>query len=279
LLKTSLEHNPDQTRQLLRSLSGLFLINGSFWQYFLWYWQSENAKVGTPKEIAMSTRKILSISLAVITLPILWRLHAPLASMLEWFSDWEAVSRAIHNSGFWGPAILFVLFVLQTFIAFIPGQALMIASGYIYGFTGGFLITWISLVAGGQMAFWLARRYGRDFAEKWISPAVLDRWDKSAAGSGIGFFAITLVLPFFPNDAMCYVAGLGRISAQRFLIANMLGRGMASFITVLVGAYGSKIPMQVWVGAGLLIVLGILGWQIAKRVPNPFVKGGSHINA
>lgn len=227
----------------------------------------------------MSIRKILPISLAVIALPILWSLHAPLASILQWFSDREAVSQAILNSGFWGPVILFVLFVLQTFIAFIPGQALMVASGYIYGFTGGFLITWISLVAGGQMAFWLARRYGRRFAEKWISPTLLDRWDKSAARQDIGFFAISLVLPFFPNDAMCYVAGLGRMSAKRFLIANMLGRGMASFITVLVGAYGSQIPVQVWVGAGVLIVLGLLGWQIAKRVPNPFAQGGSNVNA
>src|SRR5688500_12546636 len=160
----------------------------------------------------MSTRKILHISLAVIALPILWKLYAPLASMLQWFSDQEAVSQAILNSGFWGSVILFILFVLQTFIAFIPGQALMVASGYIYGFTGGFLITWISLVVGGQMAFWLARRYGRRFAAKWISPVVLDRWDKSAARQDIGFYAISLVLPFFPNDAMCYVAGLGRMS-------------------------------------------------------------------
>jgi membrane protein DedA with SNARE-associated domain len=78
---------------------------------------------------------------------------------------------------------------------------------------------------------------------------------------------------------MCYMAGLGRMSAQRFLIANMLGRGIASFITALVGAYGSQIPVQVWVGAGVLILLGLPVWQIAKRVPNPFVKGGSNVNA
>src|SRR5215216_4216081 len=228
----------------------------------------------------MSKHKaIVTCSFVLITLFLLQLFREPLFSMMQWFRDPKAVSAAVQQSGVWGPAILFVLFVLQTFIAFIPGQALMIASGYIYGFTGGFLITWISLVAGGQMAFWLARRYGRRFAEKWISQAVLDRWNKSAAVSGIGFYAITLVLPLFPNDAMCYVAGLGRISGQRFLIANMLGRGLASLITVFIGAYGSKIPLQVWVGAGVLILLGILGWQIVKRVPNPFVKGGSHINA
>jgi uncharacterized membrane protein YdjX (TVP38/TMEM64 family) len=78
---------------------------------------------------------------------------------------------------------------------------------------------------------------------------------------------------------MCYVAGLGRISGQRFLIANMLGRGLASLITVFIGAYGQMIPMQVWVGAGVLVLLGLIGWQIAKRVPNPFAKGGSNVNA
>jgi uncharacterized membrane protein YdjX (TVP38/TMEM64 family) len=122
------------------------------------------------------------------------------------------------------------------------------------------------------MAFWLARRYGQRFAEKWIANTVLDRWHKSAAGQGVGFFAISLVLPLFPNDAMCYVAGLGRISGQRFLIANLLGRGMASFFTVFIGAYGSQIPVQVWVGAGVLIALGLLVWLIATRHPHPFVK-------
>jgi len=213
----------------------------------------------------MSTRKVLNSSLIVITILTLWVLRAPLASMMHWFSDPHAVTEAVQQSGFWGPTILFVLFVLQVFFAFIPGQALMVASGYIYGFTGGMLITWISLVIGGQAAFWLARHSGRRFAEKWISPAILDRWDKNAGDQGIGFFAITLVLPLFPNDAMCYVAGLGKITSRRFLIANILGRGLASFITVLIGAYGSRIPAAVWVSMAVLIVLGLICWQIARN--------------
>ena len=148
----------------------------------------------------MSTRKILNSSFIIIAILALWVLRSPLASMMHWFSNPQAVIEAVQGSGFWGPTVLFVLFVLQVFFAFIPGQALMVASGYIYGFTGGMLITWISLVIGGQAAFWLARHSGRRFAEKWISPAILDRWDKNAGDQGIGFFAITLVLPLFPND-------------------------------------------------------------------------------
>jgi len=213
----------------------------------------------------LSIQKVMAMALTALTLFVIWFYRAPLMVSLYWFSDMDAVIYSIRGYGLWGPAILFVLFILQTFIAFIPGQALMVSSGYIYGFTGGILITWISLMAGGQAAFWLARRYGRPFAEKWVSASVLDRWDKSAAGQGIGFYVVTLVMPLFPNDAMCYVAGLGSMSFRRFLTANILGHGIASFLTVIVGAYSDQIPGLLWIAIIGFIVLGILGWLVARR--------------
>ena len=213
----------------------------------------------------MSTRKLLYIFFVlVIGIFILKAFQEPLVSVMHWFSDPGAVGEAVQHSGFWGPTILFVLFVLQVFLAFIPGQALMVASGYIYGFTGGMLITWFSLVAGGQAAFWLARRYGRHFAEKWVASSVLDRWDRAATGQSIVFFAITLVLPLFPNDAMCYVAGLGNMSHRRFLLANALGRGIASVLTVLVGVFADQIPSLIWIAIIAFVVLGVIGWIAAR---------------
>jgi uncharacterized membrane protein YdjX (TVP38/TMEM64 family) len=219
----------------------------------------------------MSTQKTLHVFFIAISLFAVYPFQGQLVSLMHWFKDPQAVSTAIQQSGFWGPTLLFVLFVLQVFLAFIPGQALMVASGYIYGFTGGMLITWFSLVTGGQAAFWLARRYGRRFTEKWVSSSVLDRWNRNATSQSIGFFAITLVLPLFPNDAKCYVAGLGKISSRRFMVANILGRGMASFIMVVIGAYGSMISTQVWLGAAVLVVLITVGWQIARRLNSSYM--------
>jgi uncharacterized membrane protein YdjX (TVP38/TMEM64 family) len=213
----------------------------------------------------MSIRKLIIISLVSIALAEAWNYRQPLMLSLHWFSDLDGIIKSIQGYGIWGPAILFILFILQVFFALIPGQALMVASGYIYGFTGGMLLTWTSLVIGGQAAFWLARLYGRPFAEKWISPAILDRWDKSAAGQGIGFYVITLVLPFFPNDGMCYVAGLGNMSSRRFLIANIIGRGIASFLTVIVGAFAKQIPVLIWIFAAGFIFLGLIGWAAMRH--------------
>jgi uncharacterized membrane protein YdjX (TVP38/TMEM64 family) len=190
--------------------------------------------------------------------------------VLTWFSNREAIILSMQHAGVWGPAILCSLFILQVFLAFIPGQALMVASGFIYGFWGGFLISWLSLVAGGEIAFVLARRYGRTFAEKWIATDVLARWDQAAKGQGIAFFAITLVMPLVPNDAMCYVAGLGRISRMRFSIANLLGRGLACVLTSALGAFGGNIPVQGWIILLVLFVAVGIIWMIVRH-------GNSHV--
>ncbi len=214
----------------------------------------------------MSARKLLLILIGLILLITLWIFREPLGVWLRWFSDLDAVIDTIRGYGLWGPAILFLLFILQAFLAFIPGQALMIGSGILYGFAGGFLLTWASLVLGGQIAFWLSRKFGRPFAEKWIAPGVLDRWDKSAAGQGMAFYVISLVMPFVPNDAMCYVAGLGSMSFKRFLLANMLGRGIASLLTATVGANLIEIPALIWVFLVGFVLLGIAGWVFARRM-------------
>jgi uncharacterized membrane protein YdjX (TVP38/TMEM64 family) len=210
-------------------------------------------------------KKIFTPILIITALVLFWLLRQPIFSSLSWISNREAVIDTMQKFGIWGPVVLFILLVLQVFLAFIPGQALMIACSYLYGFWGGLLIAWISLVAGGEAAFVLARRYGRPFAERWVSADILARWDKTAAGQGVGFYAMSLVLPIFPNDAMCYVGGLAKITPRRFLLANMFGRGTACLLTSLIGAYGSQIPIWGWaVGIGI-VVAGCIGWVISKR--------------
>lgn len=210
-------------------------------------------------------KKIIVISLFIVSLGALYQFRESLLSSLSWFGSREAITSSMQHAGFWGPVILFILFVLQVFLAFIPGQALMVASGYLYGFWGGFLLSWSSLVLGGEIAYVLARNYGRPFAEKWISPSVLERWNKAAAGQGIAFYAISLVMPLAPNDAMCYVAGMGTISRIRFSIANLLGRGIACVITSAAGAFGGSISWQGWaILVAIFVIIGV-AWQMIKN--------------
>lgn len=216
----------------------------------------------------MKTSLLAKFLLLATSLGGLWAAREPVAALWQWFGDRDAVTASMEHLGLWGPFVLIVLFILQVFLAFIPGQALMVACGYLYGFGAGFLISWLSLVIGGEIAFILARRHGRIFAEKWISPDVLARWDRTADGQGIAFYTISLVMPLVPNDAMCYVAGMGRITRGRFTIANLLGRGMACLITSWLGAFGLQTPSYVWIIITILGVLAMLAWQFARHLQN-----------
>jgi uncharacterized membrane protein YdjX (TVP38/TMEM64 family) len=210
-------------------------------------------------------KKRIGIFLLILTLITMFELREDLLRVLSWFGSLEAITTSMKHAGIWGPVVLFILFVLQVFLAFIPGQALMIACGYLYGFWGGFLLSWLSLVVGGEIAYFLARRYGRPFAEKWIAPSVLERWNSAAAGQGIAFFALSLVMPLVPNDAMCYVAGLGTIRRIHFSIANLLGRGMACLVTSAAGAFGGSLSWQGWmILIGIFVIIGI-AWHLGRQ--------------
>jgi uncharacterized membrane protein YdjX (TVP38/TMEM64 family) len=213
----------------------------------------------------MKSNLLFKLMLVAGTPVLLWASREPVAAMWRWFSDRDAIEASMQHLGIWGPVVLVVLFVLQVFLAFIPGQALMVACGFLYGFWGGFVLSWLSLVGGGELAYLLARKYGRPFAERWIAPDVLSRWDKAAQGQGVSFFAIMLVMPLVPNDAMCYVAGLGSISHRRFSIANLLGRGMACVLTSAAGALGGNLSWQGWAVLIVLFVLIGVAWQIGKH--------------
>jgi uncharacterized membrane protein YdjX (TVP38/TMEM64 family) len=213
----------------------------------------------------MNKTLLTKSALIIGSLSALWVFRGNISTAWLWFSNLDSVTTSMKNAGLWGPVVFFILFVLQVFLAFIPGQALMVACGYLYGFWGGFLLSWLSLVAGGEAAFSLARRFGRSFAEKWITADVLARWDQSAQGQGIGFFAITLLMPLVPNDAMCYVAGLGRISRTRFFIANLVGRGLACLFTSAAGAFGANLSWQAWAILIVTFVLIGLAWYLSRN--------------
>jgi membrane protein DedA with SNARE-associated domain len=55
------------------------------------------------------------------------------------------------------------------------------------------------------------------------------------------------------------------MSHRRFLMANALGRGIASVLTVIVGAFAAQIPSLIWIAIIVFVVLGIIGWIAARH--------------
>jgi uncharacterized membrane protein YdjX (TVP38/TMEM64 family) len=215
----------------------------------------------------MKLRTLLLIAGLLLLAVLLWHYRETIRFGLALAADRQALAALMQAYQGWGEAMAFLLLVLQVFFALIPGQALMVVCGYVFGFWKGLLITWTSLVLAGEVAFWLARRYGRPLAMRFVAPETLRRWDSFSFNQSIPFYVVTMLLPLFPNDAMCYIAGLTPMPATRFLAANMLARFIASLALVYLGAFGAAMPVSSWIviAAGVALFVAI-GWLVRKRI-------------
>ena len=209
----------------------------------------------------MKTKNII-ITIVLLSAVVFYRQQ--IGNLLHIISDQETVSAYLQGFGIWGPLVLFALMVAQVFVAVIPGHALMVTAGYVYGMTGLFVII-ISTILGSQIAFFIARQYGRDLIYKLASPQIIERWDGMARNQGIIFYFFSFVLPIFPSDLMCYVAGLGKISPHHFLLANILGRTVVAISITVIGIYGMNPPLWFWIIA-IVGITGLFGgWLIFKK--------------
>lgn len=209
----------------------------------------------------MKTLKISAV-IVLLTLAVIYR--ESIANYLAVITDQDSVSAYLRGFGPLGPAVLFCLLVAQVFVAVIPGHALMVTAGYVYGATG-LLVVIASTILGSQLAFTIARRYGRDLIYKLASPEIINKWDKTARHQGIIFYFFSFVLPIFPSDLMCYVAGLATISPRRFFVANVLGRVCCAVFVTLIGIYGMNPPVWFWALAAVVVSGFFAGWAVYKK--------------
>jgi uncharacterized membrane protein YdjX (TVP38/TMEM64 family) len=208
--------------------------------------------------------KTLKIFAILVLAALVFIYRAPIADYLKIITDQQAVSAYLQGFGPLGPAMLGILLVAQVFVAVIPGHALMVTAGYVYG-TIGLCVVIASTVLGSQVAFFISRRYGRQLIYKLASPKLIDCWDKTALYQGVIFYFFSFVLPIFPSDLMCYVAGLSTISPCRFFIANVLGRTCCAVFITLIGIYGLNPPAWFWMLALSCVTALFAGWAVYKK--------------
>jgi uncharacterized membrane protein YdjX (TVP38/TMEM64 family) len=200
-------------------------------------------------------------TLVVAALPVAWLARQPAAELLALLKDREALTALVHSLGLWGPLALGLTIALQVSVAVLPGHVLMLAGGYLYGFVPGVLINWIATVVASQTNFLLARRYGWPLVYRMAPRELVDHWRGRVRGKGFFFFLMTLVLPIFPSDLMCYLAGFSDLTPRRYAVVNMLGHLPCAIGLSLVGSGLLVLPPGGWVLTVALCAAGLLLWR------------------
>ncbi len=200
--------------------------------------------------------------LSVFAIIILWEIREQFQQLIIILGDREILAAYLQSYGTLGIFLIYVFLVLQVILATIPGQAIIVTGGYLYGFWIGLVVSYTSTVITSQFCYELARRYGRPIVQKLAPADIVDKWAVRAERQGIPFFIFAFTTPIFPADVMNFVAGLSGLSARKFMIANVIGRLPSAVAFTLIGSHGLGLPLNWMILALITITLvALVFWR------------------
>ena len=151
---------------------------------------------------------LLALLIAGITLAIVYRDAFDAAALEIWVKD----------AGPAGP-ILFMLIYALGAVFFLPGSALTLAGGALFGPVWGTLYNLTGATIGATLAFLIARYLASDWVEQ-KTGGRLKQLKQGVEGEGWRFVAFVRLVPLFPFNLLNYALGLTRIKLSHYLIAT-----------------------------------------------------------
>lgn len=201
---------------------------------------------------------------AIFTVWMVWPYLADVWTILR---DKEAISRYLTEIGVWGPLVFVIILSLQVLTVIIPGQGLMVAAGYLYGFPQGVLLNVLGAVGASQLAFVISRHAGDGVVDRVIPQSILQRWHRIVRRQGMLFFIVSFWFPIIPSNITNYLAGQSPISFWRFFTANFVGRLPGLVLITMIGAYGFDFTAAQWVAVvGLAVIAVLVGRYVTTRL-------------
>ena len=209
---------------------------------------------------------IIALFLTLAYFVLVW------TGLWEKFNSVEKLKRFILALGIWG-RIVFVLFqFLQVTILPLPSPILIIAGSLIYGPFQSAILSLAGIQLGSAFAFFLGKVFGSKIVSFIIGKESQKKWSKTL-GSCKYSFVIMMLLPCFPDDILCLVAGLTDMSWTFFMVTQFIARPIGIF-TVSYLSSGEIIPYSGWglvVWAVIIIasfVLIYLAGRYNKQIEN-----------
>ncbi|MFB6208836.1 MAG: TVP38/TMEM64 family protein [Candidatus Nanohaloarchaea archaeon] len=165
----------------------------------------------------------------------------------------ESIKNAVLGLGMLAPVGMIFLDWLQVVIAPMP-PVTMVASGYTFGFLFGSLYSFIGMSLGSLTAILLGRKFGQKVVEKVVSEEHMEKFHDLTQRHGLIVFTVIFLFPGFPDDVVCYLAGLTDLDLKKLYLSASLGRIPTVLTLTLTGNSIAVANIKLMVGA-----LGVFG--------------------
>ncbi len=210
-------------------------------------------------------KPILLIAAVVVIIIISAKLGV--GEKLGALQDW------IRSLGVLGPLVFTAVYAGAT-VAALPGSALSILAGAIFGPVLGVIIVIFAATLGASLAFLVSRYLARSSIEKWLEGnEKFRKLDDLTAKHGDIMVAITRLVPIFPFNLLNYGFGLTRVSFRTYVVWSFVCM-LPGTILYVVGSAAvaeavreGKVPWILVVVVALILgIIAVLGRQAMKRL-------------
>ena len=168
-------------------------------------------------------------------------------------SNKETIQSVVQGAGIWGPGILFVARGISIIIPALPSSIFSVIAGGALGFKSGYLTIVLADLTCCQIAFFIARKYGRLPVRKIVGKKAMKRIESFNQNQlEENFFLMTGLLMTGLFDFLSYSIGLGGTRWRTFTPALIISLLISDSILVAFGAGVSE-------GKNLLLGGALLG--------------------
>lgn len=158
---------------------------------------------------------------------------------------------------------------LQVVVLPIPSFITVGAGVLLFGPFIGAVLSFIGIVFGSIIAFFLGRIFGIKIAKWLIGEKTLNKMLSVIKSKDKIVFTFMFFFPFFPDDVLCFVAGITTMDSTFFIFMIIVAR----FVTIFTLSYsinGNIIPYNTWWGVLLwvfiFVFIAILARIIYKKL-------------
>ncbi|WP_181429476.1 TVP38/TMEM64 family protein [Enterococcus plantarum] len=156
------------------------------------------------------------------------------------FKDVDALRGLVGDSVILGPILFMLIQIIQVVIPIIPGGISCVAGVLIFGPFAGFIYNYVGIAIGSVIIFLLGRQYGKPFILSLVSDKTYNKYigwlDNEKRFERL--FALAIFLPIAPDDALCLMAGLTKMSLKKFTLIIILAKPVSIFLYSLALIYG-----------------------------------------
>ena len=227
-------------------------------------------------KLETACKSLFSIN-GVVCLLILVLVGLNLSGVFESFGDVEKIKTLVLESGSLGVIIYFFTIVFQVVVLPIPALLFYLAGTAIYGPFFAFIISYVATVLGSFIAYFIGKKLGRKVVYWCVGESTALKYERLLGSKGYLLFAIMQILPFFPDDVLCMLAGLVNMKFGAFSLIILLIRPVYILLACFLGT-GTLIPftgwgIPVWIGSFVLMgALFVLYCKKQTEIENFFKK-------